>query len=283
MTTTTSESRGAVLVTGAGRGIGRATAEHLASRGWQVYAGVRDKEAGRALAADHRTITPIELDITVDADLERLDEVLPQRLDGVVNNAGIAVGGPIEAVRLDEIRRQFDVNVVGQIAVTQTVLPRIRRAKGRVVFISSLNGRLSIPMSAVYNASKFAVEALADSLRVELSPWGIRVVLVEPGCIDTDTWRQMMSVLDGIADGLDPEQRALYAPHLRGQRKVVGKLQQQTRPAPIVAEAVESALTRRRPPSRIVVGADARQLLAMRALLPTRALDRVWAIGMGLT
>lgn len=283
MTRTTSGPRGAVLVTGAGRGIGRATAEHLASRGWQVYAGVRDQEAGRALAAAHPTITPVELDITVDAHVEKLDEILPRRLDGVVNNAGIAVGGPIETVHLDDVRRQFDVNVVGQIAVTQAVLPRIRRAKGRVVFISSLNGRISIPMSAVYNASKFALEAVADSLRVELRPWEIGVVLVEPGCIDTDPWREMMSLLDGIADGLDPDQRALYAPHLRGQRKIVRKLQQQTRPAPIVARAVESALTRRRPPSRIVVGADARRLLAMRALLPTRALDRVWAIGMGLT
>lgn len=274
---------GTVLVTGASRGIGRATALHLAAAGWDVVAGVRDEVAGKALAAETPRIKPIELDVTVTADIDRLDEVLPARLDAVVNNAGIAVGGPIETVAPDDLRRQLEVNVVGQVAVTRATLPRLRESRGRIVFISSVNGRVSIPLSAAYNASKFALEALADSLRVELRPWGIRVVLVEPGCIDTDPWRGIMDTLDRIAAGMTPEHRDLYAAHAAGQRKLCAKLQQQTAPAGNVAAAVERALTARSPRARRLVGADARALVALRAVLPSRVLDAVWAHGLGLS
>jgi NAD(P)-dependent dehydrogenase (short-subunit alcohol dehydrogenase family) len=271
-----------VLITGASRGIGRATALHLAAAGWDVLAGVRDADAGKELASESSRITPIDLDVTVPAHLAELDEVLPDRLDAVVNNAGIAVAGPVEALSLNDLRWQFEVNVVGQVAVTQAVLPRLRESRGRVVFVSSLNGRVSIPMSAAYNASKFAIEALADALRVELRPWGIRVILIEPGCIDTDPWRRMMDLLDEVADGMRPEHHGLYSAHLAGQRKIIARLQQQTRPAALVASAIERALTSKRPRSRQLVGLDARALVAMRAALPTRALDAIWARGMGV-
>lgn len=271
-----------VLITGASRGIGRATALYLAAAGWEVLAGVRDADAGKELAAESPRITPIDLDVTDPRQLAKLDEALPERLDAVVNNAGIAVAGPVEAVALNDLRWQFEVNVVGQVAVTQAVLPRLRASRGRVVFVSSLNGRVSIPMSAAYNASKFAIEALADALRVELRPWGVRVVLIEPGCIDTDPWRRMMDVLDEVADGMAPEHRELYSAHLAGQRKVIARLQQQTKPATLVARAIERALTSKRPRCRQLVGPDARALVAMRAALPAGALDAVWAQGMGL-
>ena len=271
-----------VLITGASRGIGRATALHLAAAGWEVLAGVRDADAGKELAAESPRITPIDLDVTDPRQLAKLDEALPERLDAVVNNAGIAVAGPVEAVALNDLRWQFEVNVVGQVAVTQAVLPRLRASRGRVVFVSSLNGRVSIPMSAAYNASKFAIEALADALRVELRPWGVRVVLIEPGCIDTDLWRRMMDALDEVADGMAPAQRELYSAHLAGQRKVIARLQQQTKPATLVARAIERALTSKRPRRRQLVGPDARALVAMRAALPAGALDAVWAQGMGL-
>jgi NAD(P)-dependent dehydrogenase (short-subunit alcohol dehydrogenase family) len=224
----------------------------------------------------------VELDITVDAHVARLEELVPERLDAVVNNAGIGVGGPIQTVSLDNVRRQLEVNVVGQVAVTQATLPKLRRSRGRLVFISSLNGRVSIPLSGVYNSSKFALEALADSLRVELRPWGVRVILVEPGAIATDPWREMMSLLDGVAADMSPEERELYAPHLAGQRAVLAKLQAQTRPPEIVAAAVERALTRRSPRSRMVVGNDARGLVAMKTALPTPLMDAFWARGLRL-
>jgi NAD(P)-dependent dehydrogenase (short-subunit alcohol dehydrogenase family) len=270
-----------VLITGASRGIGRATALRLANSGWNVVAGVRDAVAGKALAAEAPRITPIELDVTVPAQVATLADRLPPRLDALVNNAGIGIGGPVEGVSLDRLRRQFDVNVFGQVAVTQAVLPRLRESRGRVVFVSSVNGRVAIPMSGFYNASKFAIEALGDNLRVELRPWGIKVILIEPGCIDTDPWRGMMDTLDEIEESLSPEHRELYAAHNAGQRKLCATLQDRTAPAERVAAAIERALTRKRPRSRQLVGLDARALVMMRAALPTRLLDSVWARGLG--
>ena len=281
-TMNTNEHPKSVLVTGAGRGIGRAIALHLAARSWNVFAGVRNPEAGRALAAQCQRITPVELDITVKADVARLDELLPERLDAVVNNAGIGVLGPIQTVSLDDVRRQLEVNVVGQIAVTQATLPRLRRCRGRLVFISSLAGRVSIPLEGVYSSSKFALEALADTLRVELRPWGVRVILVEPGAIDTDPWREILSLLDGVAAGISADERELYAPHMAGQRAVFAKLQGRTRPPEIVAAAVERALTRRRPRSRMVIPNDALGLVAMKTALPTPLMDAWWARGLQL-
>ena len=271
----------AVLVTGAGRGLGRAIALRLAAAGWDVYAGVRDEQAGKALAAESARITPVELDIT-DADQVRALRGLP-RLDALVNNAGIGVGGPVEVVAPDDVRRQFEVNVVGQIAVTQAVLPLLRASRGRIVFISSLNGRVAVPMSGIYNASKFALEAIADALRVELRPWRIGVTLVEPGCHDTDPWRGMMDMLDDLVAGMSPDHRELYAAHNTGQRALLAKLKKQVKPPERVAVAVEKALTARKPPVRLLVGPDARALVGLRRVLPARVLDRFWARGIGLS
>ena len=142
-----------VLVTGAARGIGRSITEHLAACGWDVIAGVRsDADAAAVTAADPRRIKAVILDVTNDAHIAALADSLPERLDAIVNNAGIAVGGPIEAVGTDDWRRQLDVNVIGQMAVTRAVLPRLRTSRGRIVFISSVNGRLSMPMIGVYCA-----------------------------------------------------------------------------------------------------------------------------------
>jgi NAD(P)-dependent dehydrogenase (short-subunit alcohol dehydrogenase family) len=160
-----------VLVTGAGRGIGAATALRLAAAGWDVHAGVRREHDGATLVEQSRgRVRVLRLDVTSAEDIAALDERLPASLDGVVNNAGIAVGGPVEGLALDEIRRQFEVNLIGQVAVTQAVLPRLRVSRGRVVFVSSLSGRVAAPMTGAYSASKFALEGLADTLRLELRP-----------------------------------------------------------------------------------------------------------------
>jgi NAD(P)-dependent dehydrogenase (short-subunit alcohol dehydrogenase family) len=196
-----------VLVTGAGRGIGRAIAVRLARSGWRVYGGVRTDVAAKELAEDSELITPVELDVTVPDHLIGLDRVLPERLDALVNNAGVAVPGPIETLTRTDMHRQFEVNVFGPLALTRAVLPRLRRARGRVVFISSINGRVSFPFTGMYNASKYAIEAVADCLRVELRPFGVQVALVEPGVIDTDPWHEMDQIIDELEDGLDPENR----------------------------------------------------------------------------
>jgi NAD(P)-dependent dehydrogenase (short-subunit alcohol dehydrogenase family) len=263
-----------VLVTGAARGIGLAATRHLAAAGWDVHAGVRRLEDAAAFdGAGPGTITPVELDVTDGAHVDALPDVLPERLDAVVNNAGIAVGGPIEGVPIEDLRNQLEVNVVGQVAVTQAVLPRIRAAQGRVVFISSVSGRVSAPMLGPYNASKFALEAIADALRLEVRPWGIRVILIEPGSIDTDIWRNVQDTVTEAEAALTPENRALYARHVEGMRKASARIQKQTAPAEKVAEAILKALTAERPKARYLVGTDARVQVALRAALPTAAFD----------
>src|SRR6478672_5416541 len=186
-----------VLVTGAGRGIGKSIAEHLARHGWDVIAGIRNERDAAALTVlNPQRISSVILDVTDAGHIAALDESLPQRLDAIVNNAGIAVGGAMETVTSDEWRKQLEINVIGQLAVTQAVLPRLRESLGRVVFISSVNGQLSMPLVGAYCASKFALEAAADALRMELRPWGISVVVVEPAQTDTDLWRKADSIVD---------------------------------------------------------------------------------------
>jgi NAD(P)-dependent dehydrogenase (short-subunit alcohol dehydrogenase family) len=181
-----------------------------------------------------------------------------------------------------DMHHQFDVNLIGPLALTRALLPRLRRARGRVVFISSINGRVSFPFTGIYNASKYATEAVADCLRVELRPFGVQVALVEPGVIDTDPWHSMSELLDGLEDGLEPAHRTLYAPHFAGERGLLAKMSKNAKAPERVAAAVERQLTRRRTRPRTLVGADARSILGLKAMLPARGLDRVWAQGIGV-
>src|SRR5256714_2689522 len=260
-----------VLVTGAARGIGHATALRLAGAGWDVFAGVRSDADAEALRADR--ITPLLLDITSSERVAELGGALPDRLDAVVNNAGIVVNGPVEAVQVDELRRQLEVNVVGQVAVTQAVLPKLRASRGRVIFVSSLSGRVSTPMTGAYNASKFALEGLADALRMELRPWGIRVVLIEPAQTDTDLWRKADEALDESVAALSPEHRELYARHIDGARRMIPRSQRIASSVDGVAAAIERALTTRRPRARYVVGVGPRIQGVLAQVTPTSTLD----------
>ncbi len=263
------------LVTGASRGIGRAITEHLASRGWDVIAGVRtQRDAEAVTAADPQRISAVILDVTNAEHIDALATALPARLDAVVNNAGIAVAGAVEAVPVDEWRKQLEVNVIGQIAVTQEVLPRLRKSHGRIVFISSVNGRMAMPLLGAYSASKFALEAAADALRVELSPWHIPVVVIEPAQTDTDMWRTADTMVVELEAGLAPEHRDLYAKHIAGMKKMIPMAQKMAAPTEKVTAVVEQALTVRRPRARYVVGVGPRLQVALMTKLPTRIRDR---------
>ena len=210
-----------VLVTGSARGIGRAA--RPAPRRGRAGTSSRASAARPTVRRSQRRPAPPPAESPpwsstspTRGRLAALDDALPQRLDAVVNNAGIVVSGPIEAVPPDELRRQLDVNVVGQVAVTQAVLPRLRASRGRVVFLSSLSGRVSTPMTGAYSASKFALEGVADALRMELRPWGVRVVLVEPAQTDTDVWREADGALeDAVGRDVARPPRALRRPHRR--------------------------------------------------------------------
>jgi NAD(P)-dependent dehydrogenase (short-subunit alcohol dehydrogenase family) len=263
-----------VLVTGAGRGIGKSIVEHLASRGWDVVAGVRSEQAAAALAAlSPQRISSVILDVTDAGHIARLDSTLPERLDAVVNNAGVVVSGPMETVSPEDWREQLEINVIGQLAVTQAVLPRLRKSRGRVVFISSVNGQLSMPLVGAYCASKFALEAAADALRMELRPWHIGVAIVEPAQTDTDMWHTADDMVDQVEAKLTAEQRDLYARQIAGFKKRIPLSQKLAVPAEKVSAVVEEALTARRPRARYVVGVGPKLQVALMTNLPTRIRD----------
>jgi NAD(P)-dependent dehydrogenase (short-subunit alcohol dehydrogenase family) len=263
-----------VLVTGASRGIGKGIVEHLAARGWDVIAGVRSQQDADAVTKlDPQRVSSVILDVTSADDISALEESLPERLDAIVNNAGIAVGGPMETLSPDEWRKQLEINVIGALAVTQAALPRLRKSRGRIVFISSVNGRLSMPLVGAYAASKFALEAAADALRMELRPWKIRVVVVEPAQTDTDMWRTADDMVAELEAGLSAEHRGLYAKHIAGFKKMIPMSQRMAVPTAKVSAVVEEALTARRPRARYIVGLGPKAQVALMSVMPTRLRD----------
>jgi NAD(P)-dependent dehydrogenase (short-subunit alcohol dehydrogenase family) len=272
-----------VLITGASRGIGRACALRLDRRGFDVIASVRSEDAGRRLAAEASgRLRVVHLDVADGESVRAAADAAGGRLDVLVNNAGIAVGGILEALPLDDLRRQLEVNVVGQVAVTQAMLPALRAASGRIVFISSVSGRASVPALTPYSASKFALEAIADGLRVELRAWGIDVVLIEPGSIDTDIWRSGEEQLDSTVAAMSDEHRRLYERLLSGTRKVVAATAKRAAPVEKVVDVIERAVTAERPRARYIVGADARAQIALRTVLPARTYDTLLARMLGV-
>jgi NAD(P)-dependent dehydrogenase (short-subunit alcohol dehydrogenase family) len=268
-----------VLVTGASTGIGEACALHLDRLGHRVYAGVRSqKHADGLRERGSERIVPVFLDVT---DQEQIDAVAKQiadadgRLDGVVNNAGIARGGPLEYLPLEIWREQLDVNVLGQVAVTKAVLPFIRAARGRIVFIGSISGKIATMLMGPYGASKFAIEAISESLRNELRPWGISVSVVEPGAIKTPIWDKGRDQADRLEQALPEEARTRYAPHVAAIRKGIEMQDRQGASPDKVAAAVEHALFSARPKTRYPVGTDARVQSLMVRWLPDRAREAV--------
>lgn len=272
-----------VLVTGAARGIGKAIVEQLASSGWDVIAGVRNEEDAAAITrVNPQQVSAVMLDVTDAGHVAKLPQALPTQLDAVVNNAGVAVGGPVETVTPEQWREQLEVNVIGQIAVTQAVLPLLRASRGRVVFISSVNGRISMPLLGPYCASKFALEAAADALRLEVKGWGISVVVIEPAQTDTDMWRTADDMVRQIEDRMSDEQRTLYAKHIAGMKKFVPAARKMAVPTDKVVAVVDEALTARHPRARYVVGLGPKLQAALVTHLPTAVRDRLMATMVGL-
>lgn len=270
-----------MLVTGASTGIGRATALRLDRDGWRVFAGVRREEDAESLrAAGSDRLVPVMLDVTDAvqvADAAGLvgDAVGEGGLDGLVNNAGIAVLSPLETIPLDDFRRQIEVNLTGQVAVTQAMLPLVRRVRGRVVFVSSIGGRMALPFGAPYHAAKFGIEAVADCLRQELAPWRIGVSVIEPGSIDTPIWERGERIADEVAVRAPAAQEELYGQTIERFRAAVRRTADRGISPDKVAGAIANALTARRPRTRYLVGTDARGQVLLKRLLPDRALDAV--------
>jgi NAD(P)-dependent dehydrogenase (short-subunit alcohol dehydrogenase family) len=256
-----------VLITGASSGIGAACAARLARKDWRVLAGVRRE--GDAPAGTEEVLLDVTNEDHIRAAAERAGE-----LQGLVNNAGIAAAGPLEFLPVEVFRHQLEVNVTGQVAVTQALLPALRRGRGRIVFMGSIAGKSALPFLGAYGASKHALEAVADSLRVELSPWGIEVTIVEPGTIKTPIWTRSSERADELLETIDDRFDELYGPTIARFRRVALARGAAGAPPEKVAQIVEEALTASRPPTRRLVGRDAR-IRAGFELLPDRLRDRV--------
>ncbi|HKZ12219.1 MAG TPA: SDR family oxidoreductase [Solirubrobacterales bacterium] len=273
------------LVTGSSSGIGRATVRRLDAAGWKVFAGVRKEEDAAALREESSSrLEPLLLDVTdaeaIAAAAERI-EGEPGGLDGLVDNAGGAVAGPLEALPIEDFRRQIELNLTAQVAVTQAMLPAIRTARGRVVMVSSVGGRVALPLTGAYHAAKFGLEAVGDSLRQELAPWGIRVVLIEPGSIDTPIWSRGEEDAERMLANSTPRMRELYEATIERYREVVRETAERGIPADKVAARVQHALEAPRPRSRYLIGIDAQVMARLRPIVPTPVFDWVIARAMG--
>jgi NAD(P)-dependent dehydrogenase (short-subunit alcohol dehydrogenase family) len=246
-----------------------------------VFAGVRDPRAGEALVAKAGpSLIPITLDVTDEPSITRSADVVHRivgaaGLGGLVNNAGIAIGSPLEVIPLSELRKQLEVNVIGQIAVTQAFLPLLRRGHGRIVNMGSIAGRGTIPLLGPYSASKHALEALTDALRMELQPWGIQVSIIEPGAIATPIWEKSDKAAGDLEAAASEEARALYGEAVIRIREAVAQSAQRAISPDAVVRAVHHALTAARPKTRYLVGADATVRAWMVKWLPDRLQDRL--------
>lgn len=280
--------RGAVVVTGSSTGIGEACARYLDKLRFRVFAGVRrdaDGEALRQKASDR--LTPIHIDVVDGASIAAARAAVEGAvgeagLAGLVNNAGIVVPGPLEILPLEKFRKQLEVNVVGQLAVTQAFLPLLRRGRGRIVQMGSISGRIATPFAGAYAASKFALEAMTDALRMELLPWGIEVSIVEPGSIATPIWEKSREYSGEIARRIPPEKRNLYRRAYDAMRTAATKIGEAGIPAIEVAKVVADALTAPKPKTRYLVGKDAKRRARLAHFIPDRMRDRIIIKHLGL-
>jgi NAD(P)-dependent dehydrogenase (short-subunit alcohol dehydrogenase family) len=252
----------------------------LAREGYTVFAGVRNSEDSRRLQSVHERIRPFLLDVRHEEQIAAAIDAIQRSsvpLAAVVNNAGIAVAGPLEYLPLDDVRRQFDVNVFGALGVTQAALPLLRKTSGRIVFISSVSGQIAPPFIGPYAASKFALEALADSMRIELAPFGICVVVIQPGNVRTPIWAKGRSEKDALLARMPAIAGTHYA-NVAGDLVRITEREERTGiAAETVAAAVLQALREQRPRARYAVGSPPGWQRRIAALLPERLRDKLIA------
>ncbi len=271
-----------VLITGASTGIGEACTFHLAREGWRVFAGVRRETDARHLSKAAAGIMPLILDITkpnqISQAVKKNNKLVGKNgLQALVNNAGIAISGPLEFLPMSELRHQIEVNSLGQVELTQACLPMLRTGRGRVVNISSIGGRIVAPFLAPYSISKFALEAYSDGLRRELRPWKLYVTSVQAGSIDTPIWEKSLRKADQLRSSLPRRAEALYGPSMERARERAKDSAARGLPAEDVAHLVEHILTTPRPRARYAIGHGTRQALWLARWIPDGWLDWLMA------
>ena len=268
-----------VVITGASSGIGRSSVSRMVHSGWHVFATVRKAQDGDRLRSDFGTsITPVIMDVTNRASVttaaEQIVSLLEDSgLDGLVNVAGVGKVRPVEYITQDDLQEIFDINVFGQMAVTQTLLPLLRTARGRIVNISSVGAHIAIPFGSLINATKSAFGIFNDTLRLELHPFGIHVSVVEPGAIKTPAVEKTLGDIEAVIRSLPPTGAAQYGNMLRDFVRCGYEREMNGSSPDVVAQAIQHALTARRPRPRYRVGKHATLLATLAACLPDRLLD----------
>jgi len=272
---------GTVLVTGASTGIGEAAVLHLKTLGFDAVGAVRKDEDAERL--EGRGIRTVRIDVTnSDQIAAARDQLGDIALAGLVNNAGIAVAAPVEFLPVERFRHQLEVNLIGQMAVTQAFIPALRRGGGRIVNVSSIGGRVALPLVSAYNASKFGLEGLSDSLRRELRSHGVDVILIEPGGVKTPIWNKAQDLADDMLEDMPPDAERLYGKLIAAVRAGTQRIARETGADPSeVADAIGEALTARRPRARYVVGRDAKTRAVLSRVVPDRVMDRLIARAIG--
>jgi NAD(P)-dependent dehydrogenase (short-subunit alcohol dehydrogenase family) len=276
--------REAVVVTGASSGIGADLAALLAHEGYLVFAGVRSDADAARVATLHEHVKPVRLDVTDKASIDEAAHTVAaggHALRALVGNAGIAVAGPLEFLPVDELRRQFEINVFGALAVAQAFLPQLRATRGRLVFVGSISGRLSVPFIAPYSASKFALRAISDALRVELRPAGIRVSLIEPSAVKTPIWQKGRDSRDDMLARLPAQAMQYYEKQIEAVFEQTVREERGAMPVRDVSRAVLHAIAARKPRNRYLLGSGAR-VGRIVALLPAALRDRALRAAMRL-
>ncbi len=273
------------VVTGCSTGIGRATALRLDSSGWTVYAGVRrTQDAADLAAAGSDRLLSLIVDVTdpesIAACRERIGSEQPNGIAALVNNAGSAVSGPIEFVPLDDLRMQIEVNLIGQVAMLQALIPSLRKTGGRIVNVTSIGGIVASPFMGPYAASKFGLEALSDSLRNELRPWGIETIAIEPGSVATEIWETGARQFESSRERMPPAASDLYGRAMEAMEKTAMEMGARGIPTDSAAALIERALDAKRPKARYRLGRDAHAMFALKRLLPDRVFDRLIARAM---
>jgi NAD(P)-dependent dehydrogenase (short-subunit alcohol dehydrogenase family) len=269
-----------VVISGASTGIGKASAMRLDRLGFRVFAGVRNADdEGVVRRSGSERLTPVMLDVTNPESVSGAMQLVRSELGadglwGLVNNAGVAVAGPLEFLPVDEVRRELEVNVLGQVAVTQAFLPLLRQARGRIVNIGSVSGRVAFPLLGPYCASKFALEALTASLRMELAPWGIEVSIIAPAGIATPLWHKALQQGEELARQIPEEALQMYGPLIDAQRKRAEHTGINGIPVKRVVRDVVHALTARKPRVRYIIGTPSYMGEVIR-LLPDRLRERL--------
>jgi NAD(P)-dependent dehydrogenase (short-subunit alcohol dehydrogenase family) len=274
------------LITGASTGIGRACALRLDARGWRVFAGVRRPEDGEALTRDaSERLTWLYLDVTDGEQIRAAADtiraaVATRGLDALINNAGIVVAAPVEIVPVDQLRHQLEVNTIGVVAVTQAMLPMLRAARGRIVNVSSISGRLAFPLLGPYAASKFALGALSDALRVELHGSGVHVICIEPGSVKTPIWDKSVNAMERVVNDLPEDVVEPYKPMLLAAAANAQQKNDTGMPVEVVVDRIERALLDPKPRAHDVIGRGTRRTFRIVRLLPWSWRDRLFAKGM---